>query len=258
MKKTESILGAVAVVAIVYKLILGNELNSALIISVTGLSLFYTYLSFAYFNKIRFLKIFKRSSYAGISKWRILGTIILGLGLALTTVGILWSLMSWPFNTFYSLGIPVLFIVGLISALKFNITKSKDYFIILKRVLIIGGFGFILWLTPRETLNAILGIDVVYHKQFETIDELVGRNYDYAHKVYFSTDPDIHYKVNINSDLNEFDGGILNEKDILTDSIVQVYTWDYPSHKKTIWVGETDRMKNQIIDAIWYSDDVQF
>jgi len=98
----------------------------------------------------------------------------------------------------------------------------------------------------------------IWHKPVETVDELIGQNYDYAHKTYFQTDPDRHYTVNINDNLNEFDGGILNEKEILTDSIVHVFTWDYTTHKKTIWVGQTEKMESQVIDAIRYSDNVQF
>lgn len=56
----------------------------------------------------------------------------------------------------------------------------------------------------------------IWHEPIETIDELIGQNYDYAHKKYFRTDPDNHYKVNINKDMSEFDSGILNEEKIMT------------------------------------------
>jgi len=92
----------------------------------------------------------------------------------------------------------------------------------------------------------------------ETIDELVGHNYDYANKMYFESAPDKYYTININNNLNEFDGGILNRKDILTDSIVYVYTWEFVNHKETIWVGKTEKLKSQIIDAIRYKNSVKF
>ena len=98
----------------------------------------------------------------------------------------------------------------------------------------------------------------IWNKPVETIDELIGKNYDYAHKMYFQTDPDRQYKVNVNHNLNEFDGGILNQKEILTDSIVHVFTWDYMTHKKTIWVGRTKKLESQVIDAIRYNKDVRF
>ena len=160
MRKIELIFGTVAAISIAYKFIFGNELNPIFIISITGLSVFYTYFSFAYFNNIRFKKILKRESYRGISKWRILGTIGLGFGLGITTLGILWSLMYWPFNTFYPLGIPILLIIGIISTIKFSTTRSEDYKGIIQRILIIGGLGIILWITPQETLNGLLGIEM--------------------------------------------------------------------------------------------------
>ena len=66
----------------------------------------------------------------------------------------------------------------------------------------------------------------IWYDSVETIDELIEKNYDYAHKMYFQTDPNRQYKVNVNNNLNEFDAGILNKKEILTDSIVDVFTWD--------------------------------
>lgn len=160
MKKVELIFGTVAAISIIYKFLLGNELNPFFIMSVTGLSVFYTYFSFAYFNNIPFKKILKRDSYRGISKLRILGTVALGFGLGITSLGILWSLMYWPFNTYYPLGIPILLAVGIISFVKFSKTRSGDYVRILKRIAVVGGVGTILWLTPQETLNQMLGIEM--------------------------------------------------------------------------------------------------
>lgn len=159
MRKFELIFGTIAAISIAYKFILGNTINTIFIMSIMGLSVFYTYFSFAYFNNIPLNKIFKKEYYRGISKWRILGTIGLGFGLGITVLGILWSLMYWPFNTFYSLGIPILLIIGIGSLIKFSLTRSENYLRILKRILAIGGVGIILWLTPQETLNEILGIE---------------------------------------------------------------------------------------------------
>lgn len=98
----------------------------------------------------------------------------------------------------------------------------------------------------------------IWHEPVEPIDELIGKNYDYAHKIYFQKDPDRQYKVNVNDNLSEFDVEILNKKEILNDSIVHVFTWDFTTHKKTIWVGRTEKFQNQIIDAIRYGNTVRF
>ena len=98
----------------------------------------------------------------------------------------------------------------------------------------------------------------LWHKPVEPIDELIGKDYDYARKLYFKTDPNQHYKININDPLYEFDGGVDNKKTIHTDSIIDVYTWNYLNHKKTIWVGKTRNMDCEIIDAIRYKNGVRF
>ena len=159
MRKIELICGIVAAISIVFKFIIGNSLNTIFIISIIGLSMFYTYFSFLYFNNIPIKKAFKKESYSGLSKLRIIGTIGLGFGLAFTVLGILWSLMYWPFNTYFNLGIPILLLVGIIALIKYLTTKSRDYLRIINRIIIIGGFGFILWVTPQESLNELLGIE---------------------------------------------------------------------------------------------------
>lgn len=98
----------------------------------------------------------------------------------------------------------------------------------------------------------------IWHEPVEKIDKLIGQNYEYASEKYFRTEPDNQYVVNINKNLSEFDGGILNQKEILEDSIVHVFTWEFENYKKTIWVGDTKNMKSQIIDAIRYKDNVIF
>ncbi len=98
----------------------------------------------------------------------------------------------------------------------------------------------------------------LFNKSVETIDSLKGKDYDYALTKYFKKEADSYYTINVNNRLNEFDGGILTNKENLSDSIVHVYTWYYFNHKKTIWVGNTAKMNNQIIDAIRYKNSVRF
>ena len=98
----------------------------------------------------------------------------------------------------------------------------------------------------------------VWHQPVEKVDKLIGQNYDYAYNKYFRSNPDNNYEVNIYKNLTEFDSGILNQKEILTDSIVHVFTWNFKNHRETIWVGETKKMKSEIIDAIRYKNNVQF
>jgi len=97
-----------------------------------------------------------------------------------------------------------------------------------------------------------------FHKTVETIDILIGKNLDFANKLYFKTEADEKVTFNINSKLNEFQGGVLNKKSIITDSIIHQYTWNYLNYKKTIWVAKTQIQKFEIIDAIRYKNNVNF
>lgn len=98
----------------------------------------------------------------------------------------------------------------------------------------------------------------VWHNPVEPIDELIGQNYDYAHKFYFKTEPDHHYTINIRDQLNIFDGGIYGKEAILIDSLVDVFTWNSWNYKETIWIGKTSEVDYQIIDAIRYKNDIKF
>jgi hypothetical protein len=44
----------------------------------------------------------------------------------------------------------------------------------------------------------------VLHQPIETVHLLIGQNYDYAHKIYFCSEPDQSYRINVEDELNEF------------------------------------------------------
>jgi len=118
--------------------------------------------------------------------------------------------------------------------------------------------GLLITLAISVIVLGLLFYFDIFKEPVETLDRLIGKDFDYASKIYFKRIPDVKYNINIIHTLSEFDGAILNSKDLLTDSIVNVYTWTYSNHKKTIWVGQTSKMKNQIIDAIRYKNNVRF
>jgi hypothetical protein len=98
----------------------------------------------------------------------------------------------------------------------------------------------------------------ILNEPVSTIDKLIGKEFDSVRQKYFNSDPDYEYQININHDLDEFNGGVLEHKDILIDSIVNVYTWNFSNHKKTIWTGRTKKKNNEIIDAIRYHKNIEF
>jgi hypothetical protein len=152
MKKAERTLGAIAIVAMIINLldIAGSIMLTTLSLSLV--SILYMYLSFALFNDIRLKKIFKQESYKGISKMRIVGAVLIGLALSMTTMGLLFKFLTLPgayfFLVFGLLGLHISLIVSLI---KYQKSKSDYYIKIFKRIAIYGLIGLFLMILPRET-----------------------------------------------------------------------------------------------------------
>ncbi len=159
MKKFELIIGTLVIISLLYKLFFSTELNTLFIISLISLSLFYLYFSFLYFNNIPIKKAFKNESYKGITKWEIYVSIGLGFGLSFTCLGILFSMMRWPMNSFNEIGIPILIVIGIIGFIKFKTNKMSNFNKSLIRILVIGGIGSIIWLTPNDKLNDFLKVE---------------------------------------------------------------------------------------------------
>jgi hypothetical protein len=121
-------------------------------------------------------------------------------------------------------------------------------------------------MTKRITLTIGLLIVVLtaawyfdlFHDPVETIDELIGHNLDYAAKEYFESNPDDYVTFSINQELNEFQGGVLTNRDRFRDSIIHQYTWTYLNHRVTIWAVKTDNFPEEIVDAIRYKNGVEF
>ncbi len=151
MKKAELISGAVALIAIVLNSLLIPLSDVLLVLSFTLLAVIYGYLSFALFNNIPLRRIFKKSSYKGISTMRIVGAILTGLALSSTLVGILFTLMSFP-GAFPNLilgtvGLTVALIIGLV---KYSKSKSAYYTNIFKRIAVCGGVAVLLLVLPSN------------------------------------------------------------------------------------------------------------
>lgn len=96
------------------------------------------------------------------------------------------------------------------------------------------------------------------HKPVERVDILIGNNYDFAHKLYFRSNPDESHTFKLKDAKNEFRGVIQSHARILQDSTIYEYTWSFSRYNITIWVGKTASLDHQVIDAIRWRKDVQF
>jgi hypothetical protein len=153
MKKAEIIIGIVALLAIIMNLLLFVGATILIVLSLSLLSCFYMYLSFALFNGVQLSNITNKESYTGIGAPRIIGAIGAGLALSLTVIGILFKFQSYPGATFnLSVGLISLAVVTIVGLVKYFKTKSAFYTGIFKRVAIFGLFGLTLLYTPRTTI----------------------------------------------------------------------------------------------------------
>ncbi|WP_282015977.1 hypothetical protein [Marinifilum flexuosum] len=156
MKKTEKILAVIAFTSIILSM---NHVPFGGVISVlsfTILALLYMYLSFALFNKIPFTRILKKEAYLNISKLRIFGTVLTGMVLSLSLIGMLFKLQLYPMADINLLtGILGLLIAAIVSIIKYSIGKDKFYVDILKRIILIGVFGLLFTITPKKSILEI-------------------------------------------------------------------------------------------------------
>lgn len=152
MKKTEITILIISIIAIALNFFLVPGGTVLAVFSISFLTTIYFYFGFALFNSIRLRNIFKKESYKGITSQRLIGSIGAGLALALTALGILFKLLSWPGSTVnLGAGLLGLLIVLIIGSIKYFNNKSKFYLPIFKRIVFFGSLGLVLVLTPKST-----------------------------------------------------------------------------------------------------------
>ena len=169
MKKAEITLLVLAFIGILFTFLHYPGSGVITILSFSSLSVMYMYFGFALFNNIRLRSIFKKASYTGISRRRIIGGIGAGAALSLSAIGMMFKFQSFP-GTLIQLGIGLLalIIVAIISLVKNRKSTDAYYPNILKRVIsfaIVCTFLIVvphkMWLTMKypgypEFVNAIL------------------------------------------------------------------------------------------------------
>ena len=146
MKRAEIILGLLSLLAIFMSVFLIPGGSFLIILSLSAFSMMYFYLGFAFFNAIPLSKIFKKESYKDISSLRIVGAIVAGISLSTLLMGILFTAQKWPGAYVISvMGLFYLTIAGVAALIKGMTNKSAFYNRILRRVVVYGAFGFLLF-----------------------------------------------------------------------------------------------------------------
>jgi hypothetical protein len=142
MKTLEKTFGILLVIAIGFKLESWPFGDTFSFFSLLPLAIIYYIFSFAFFNNIKLRNIFRSRAYSGISGWRIAGAVGTGIGLSETCIGMLYKIMHWPgADAYLNIGLIHVFIVAIVTLVKYLSSKSNYYTAILARIIIIGGLG---------------------------------------------------------------------------------------------------------------------
>jgi len=153
MRQTEMIAALVLAIGLLLKFADLPGYGFAISLSISAIALIYYPLGFAYFNKINIAGIIRSESYAGISGWRLIGTVLLGMALSVSCIGFYFKIMEWPGGgpmvvsgtTFMLLALPLVLF-------KWIKTKESLYRIILIRIAIIGGAGVLSFLATNQLI----------------------------------------------------------------------------------------------------------
>ena len=136
-----------------------------LVFSTSFLVLVYYPFGFASLNDIQIKHIFKKESYAGLKCRRIVGSILLGMTLALLVAGVMFKLQSFPGSHFMLLSGLIYAAIAIIIMLVMFYKKKDDF---LKknliRTTIIMSIALILYFTSSLRLKKIF-----YHDNPEYI-----------------------------------------------------------------------------------------
>jgi len=157
MKKIEQITVALAILGVVMKLLLLPG-NAAFIgISLPILATIYFPLGFFYFNSIPIGKIFRKSSYNGISVPRGFGTFGAGLIFSILSTGILFKLLQLPgTGNMLTIGLTGGILLFFVILAKYYTNRDSSFYrSMFFRTLIIVGISGILFATPGLTLVKI-------------------------------------------------------------------------------------------------------
>lgn len=149
MKKIEKITVIVATIGLVLSFFRLPGSSIMITLSFSLLAMLYMYLSFAFFNEIPLKSIFKKQSYKGINKRRLIGAVLVGFALSITVVGLLFAFMAWPgVSTTLLPGLVGLLIAVVVVLIKYQKTRANFYTKIIKRMVILGGLGLLFVVFP--------------------------------------------------------------------------------------------------------------
>jgi hypothetical protein len=157
MTKPEKFLGIITVVSVVLKFRLVPYGGLLLVLSLATLAFYYYQFGKAIFNDIALKNSLKKDSYKEIQNSMVVLSKVAGIGLSLICIGAMFRLNHWAYSSMILIvGLGTTLLVSIVALIGWMKSKNETYIRILKRSVIIGGFGLMVVLVPDLTFNDIV------------------------------------------------------------------------------------------------------
>ena len=153
MKKTEIFLIAAGLISVFLNLYMLRISLVPLVWTFVALTMFYGYFSFALFNDITFKEISKKQYLTDRNQKYIRLGRINGKAIAVMVIGLLFTLMAWPWATiFLCAGILGLIVMSVRLYLNYSATKNPFYKSILIRTVLWAAAGLVLFVEKEDMM----------------------------------------------------------------------------------------------------------
>ncbi|NPA34146.1 MAG: hypothetical protein GXO48_04355 [Chlorobi bacterium] len=148
MKKVELILAIVAIVSVVLKVYSVEWAFMLALFSLTTLAMLYFYSGVYYPAGVWKLKsVFSSNGSENVDKFQKLVSLIAGISIALTILGVLFKIMNWPQATVQlQMGIIGTALSTLLVLFKYAKSKPEYFLSVIKRTAIYGSLGILVLL----------------------------------------------------------------------------------------------------------------
>lgn len=168
MKKAEFIIGILALLGVSLHILNVPGGSTLTVLSALTLSFLYLPLGIFLFNNVKLSRIGKKESYNGLNAFKQISFVLVGMGLQILVLGILFKIMNWSGADIMNLsGIFALIFVLVLSVIAF-INGPRQFFLkIVKRVIVYGGLAILLAFMPKYLL-----LDIKYREYPEYRDAL--------------------------------------------------------------------------------------
>lgn len=149
MKTAERIFISLALIGFAFRLLHFPLASMLLILGISGLAIMYMYLTLPVLHGVPLRNMLKKEAYQPTSPKRLLGSILSGVSLALTLMGIMFYLQFWPhYHLHLYVGVGGLSIAIIVAASRFT-AANAFYRRLYQRIIPVAFFGLAAVFVPN-------------------------------------------------------------------------------------------------------------